>query len=211
MNFTPLLADLDIKELFWLGVLVITGLSWLVKQLRGGDAPPVGPAGPRPAEKPLRSEIEIFLQELTKGQPDPKPQRPQPPPPQRRPPQPQKAKQEKPRKPQRPAPVPSAAPAKPGKRLEDQHLPASQLGQGVRSHVSTYMAPERVATEAERHLGHRVDEAVKQDLGVAGVQPVAATPGKHPLLELLSQRSGRRQAIILSEVLQKPVALRSRR
>jgi len=198
-----LLADLDLHQLFWLAVVVISFLSWLVKQLKGDGAaqPPAG----RPADKPLRSEIEVFLKELTKGQPEPVRKPPAPPP--RKPATVAKAKSDKPRK-ARPAEPPSTGRPKPGSRLVEQHLATSQLGQGVRAHVTGYMTPDRVTAEAQQFIGHRIDAAVQSDLGQGGTPSQFGGRPPHPFLALMSQPGGMRQALVLNEILQKPQALR---
>ena len=75
------------------------------------------------------------------------------------------------------------------------------------------MATDRVTAEAKQHIGHRIDDAVQQDLGQmaaageasAGMRTSAAA---NPLITMLSQPGGMRQAFVLNEILQKPRALR---
>ena len=103
--------------------------------------------------------------------------------------------------------------AKPGTRLAQQHLAPTPLGQGVRSHLSEYMATDRVTAEAQQHIGHRIDQAVQQDLGsMAAAAPAAPNVRSgapaNPWMAILSQPGGMRQAFVLNEILQKPPALR---
>jgi hypothetical protein len=202
-----LLADLDLHQLFWLAIIVISFLSWVVKQLKGGDAA-VQPQRRPPADKPLRSEIEVFLKELTKGEQEP-PRKPAPPPPRKQPAS-AKAKPEKPRKarPGTPPSKPVSNPPKRGSRLSEQHLPTTQLGQGVRAHLTGYMASDRVTAEAQEFIGHRIEDAVQSDLGQSGMTLPLGSRTPHPLLALMSQPGGMRQALVLNEILQKPAALR---
>lgn len=204
----PLVLADQIGQYITLAVLVLTFLSWFVKLIKGQDGGAAAQPVRRPREKELRTEIETFLQELTK----PEPARPAAPPP-RKPPAPPRAKSDKPRK-TRPA---EAQPkkverAKPGSSLSQQHLPSGQLGQGLRSHVSQYMTADRVTAEAQQHVGHRIDEAVQQDLGQATALAMSGAPRtgtpKSPLVALLAEPGGIRQAFVLNEILQKPRALR---
>jgi hypothetical protein len=207
----PLVLADQIGQYITLAVLVLTFLSWFVKLLKGDGGAAAQAAPPRPREKELRTEIEVFLQELTKPEP-PKPAAPaRPPAPPRKPAPPLKTKAEKPRK----ARLGDAPPKKterqrPGSTLAQQHLPSGQLGQGVRAHVSEYMTSDRVTAEAQQHVGHRIEQAVEYDLGVSAAMtnPPRMPVVKHPLVALLSEPGGARQAFVLNEVLQKPRALR---
>jgi len=209
MSAPLVIADIEIGQLIGLAVVVISFLSWFVKQLKGGDAPggQAPPARP-PADKPLRSEIEVFLKELTKGE-EPK-RRPQQPP--QRKPAPAKAKTEKARKPRPPEPAPQSGSRKrPGSQLEQKHLATSQLGQGLRSHLNEYMTQDRVTAEAQQFIGDRVDQAVEKDLGQMTAAAIPRSKSQHPLLALLAQPGGVRQALIMNELLQKPTALRKKK
>jgi hypothetical protein len=206
------LAAPDIGNYIWLAVIVLSFLSWLVKLIKGQDVQGGAPAAPPrrvpPADKPLRSEIEVFLQELTQTQPKvvrKADAAPQPPP--RKPPNKKGDKQRK----AKPAETVAKATQrqKPGSSFVQQHIPTSQLGQGLRTHLDQYMAPDRVTAEAQHHIGHRIEAAVKQDLGqIAADGATRAAPVAHPLLATLMQPGGMRQALVLNEILQKPAALR---
>jgi hypothetical protein len=211
----PLVLADQIGQYITLAVLVLTFLSWFVRLLKGNDGGAAAQAAPprRPREKELRTEIEVFLQELTKPEPARAAEPVRPPAPPRKPSAPPrpKVKGEKPRK-TRPgdAPIKNVERPRPGSSLAQQHLPSSQLGQGVRTHLSEYMTADRVTAEAQQHVGHRIDQAVQQDLGVSAaiVSPPRAGVTRHPLVALLSEPGGVRQAFVLNEVLQKPRALR---
>lgn len=212
----PLVLADQIGQYITLAVLVLTFLSWFVKLIKGQDGAAAGaPPARRPAEKELRTEIEVFLQELTKSQPEAV-RKPEPPP--RRPPAPPKPKADRPRKARPAEPVAKAAvkPAergRPGSRLAQRHLAPTPLGQGVRAHLTEYMASDRVTAESQQHIGHRIDAAVQQDLGAMAAIAAAApnvrsgAPG-NPWMAIFSQPGGMRQAFVLNEILQKPAALR---
>ncbi len=198
----PLLLAFDVGEVFGIIILVLTVLGWFVKAVKGQgeNQPPVKRGNP----KPVRSEIETFLEELSGNAPKRPPARPQPP---NKPPVAKAPK--KPNK-QPPGEKPPKAP-KPVASLADKHLGSSNLGSGVRSHVSSYMQKDRVAAEVQQDLKNRIADEVRADLGSAKMTSTAAVvkPAPvHPLVTLLRDPQGVRQAIALQEILQKPRALR---
>lgn len=216
----PPLVLADIGQWIGLGAIVITILSWLVNTIKeAGNKPPMRQRPAQQGGKDLRSEIEVFLEELTKPQP-PKSEAarsPSGPTPGKRPPaEPQRA-EKKSRKPPRPAAPPSPPPQKPkaARPLSQQHLPASNLGTGVQQHLQQHMAAGGVTAQAEQHAGHRVEAAIMRDLGSGGLTTAAgttvATAAVHPIAQALRQPGGMRQAVLLNEILQKPKALRSGR
>jgi hypothetical protein len=204
MPLLPPLLLADVSEWIGLAILVLSFLGWIVNAIKGNQADgPPKPPRPQP-KRDLRAELEVFLEELQTGKPQPaakpQPERPKPPP----------AVAKKPQK-QRPEKKPQGKPAP--KTLVQPTMKPSSIGGGVREHVAAYMTPDRVGAHAQEHIGqHRIDDAVTKDLAggtVAAVTPVGvlhATP--HPLLQVLSSRDGVRQAILLQEILQKPRALR---
>jgi hypothetical protein len=198
----PLLLAFDTGEIFGIIILVLTILGWFVRAIKGqGENPPLARRANPP--KPARSEIETFLEELSGSAPKRPPVRPAPP---NKPPVVKAAK--KPSK-QPPAAKPPKAPKA---SLADKHLGSSNLGSGLRSHVSSYMQTDRVAAEVQQDLKSRIGENVQTDLGAAVMMTNTAATVKsapiHPLITLLRDPAGVRQAIALQEILQKPRSLR---
>jgi hypothetical protein len=198
----PVLA-FDFGEVVGIIILVLTVLGWFVRAIKGQgeNQPPVRRANPNPG----RSEIETFLEELSGNAQKRPPVRPNPP---NRPPVAKAPK--KPNK-QPAGNKPPKAP-KPVMSLADKHLSSSNLGSGLRSHVSTYMQTDRVAAEVQQDLKSRIAEDVRTDLGpstmMTNIAATVASAPVHPLISLLRDPKGVRQAIALQEILQKPRSMR---
>lgn len=199
----PVLA-VDMGDAAWIIIVVLSVLGWFVKAIKehGANQPPARRANP---EK-VRTEIESFLEEIS-GTPSKRPPvKPNSP---NRPPAAKASK--KPTKPSPQKAKPPAKPAKPGSVLADQHLASANLGAGLRGHVSTFMQPDRVAAEVQQDLKNRIADEVQADLGpsqTSSTAPTIAFTPAHPLVTLLRDPRGVRQAIMLQEILQKPKALR---
>ncbi|MBI1344671.1 hypothetical protein GC163_00130 [bacterium] len=197
--FQPVLAA-DFGSYVGLAILVFSVLGWIINAIKGND--PNGKPLPKrnKPKRDLRSELEVFLEELQKPQEPVK----RPPPPQPAPAPPRqttaKTRANRGQKSTANAPRPSNKPNR-----------NKGSGQSVREHVATFMGDNRVATEVQQHLSHRIDQAVQQDLSggtVAAVEPAEvrrSTP--HPLLSMLARPEGMRQAILINEVLQRPRSL----
>lgn len=96
--------------------------------------------------------------------------------------------------------------------------------EGVKRHVSQHLDSHPLAKQVERDLEDRVQESVEQHLGRAGGQrpgaspllteianPQPAAPSLAPsLLHLLREPEHVRQAMVVNEILSRPVALRPR-
>jgi|GEM_PF-3166263 len=204
---TPLLAiEGDIVGII---ILVLTVLGYFVRAIKGnGDAPAVPPI--RKNRPELKTEIEEFLEEISGKAARPEPPRPAPvqrqpeqrPPPRNRPPVKQTIKKgtNKP-----PLAKKSLGAGKPTKSLADQHLPQSNLGGGLRTHLATYMHADRVGQEAQRDVQSQIPAQIKSDLGYSGAAAATAVPKTvHPLVKLLRDPQGARTAIALQEILQRP-------
>ncbi len=210
----------DIGNWIGLAILVLSVLGWLVNAIKGVD-PQGKPLPQRPQGKPkrdLRSEIEVFLEELQQPKPQPPAQ------PERAAPVPARAetplvarnverqRKEKSRKgnnqTRKPEPV-----AKPQPKGGMRPL-SSGPGQGLRQHVSSYMASRRVDSSSQSLLADRVGASVQQHLSGGTVAPVEAAmstmAAPHPLFALLSTPEGVQQAIVMNEILQRPVSMRGR-
>ncbi len=210
----PVLAALDVGEIIGIIFLVVSALGWFVKVVKGqADAvqrPRIGP----PEGVRMRTEIETFLEEISSAaNPNRPPAKTNAPPRPAERPRPAGAKAgKKPGKPQ-PGAKPQKGP-KPIASLAEKHLSSSNLGEGVRSHVSDYMQPERIAAEVQQDLAGLIPAQVQAEIGrgksVSGVATSTASAPIHPLITLLRNPQGVRQAIVLQEILQRPKALRRR-
>lgn len=208
--FPLLAAKFDFTEIFGTIVLVISVLGWFVNVIQSNSANAAArPKNPNPKPQTGRSEIETLLRELTGGdkrkpKPNLKPEatsseqkRPQQ--------QPRQPKQQNERRPKpnqtgsRGVPKPPV-PVRTLPRADEPKLPSAHLGDGIRSH----------------QLGNRVDvavqkeitTAVQQDLGKGLAVPALVEQPVHPLVAVLRNPQGVRQAILLNEVLQRPKGLR---
>jgi hypothetical protein len=197
------IAALDFGEIVGIVIIVLSILGWFVRAVKGQAENPPPPRRMNPNLG--RTEIETFLEEISGGAPKRPPARAQPP---NRPPAAKIAK--KPGKP--PPKAKPARPTKPDSPLAEKHLASSNLGSGLRSHVSTYMQADRVSAEVKQDLKSRISDDVQADLGPASLTAAASTSTApapvHPLVALLRDPRGVRQAIALQEILQKPKALR---
>lgn len=215
------LAAPDWGQLVGIAFIVLSFLSWFVKQLKGGNGAQAAER-PVPADKPLRAEIEVFLEEVKRA-PAQNPQRPEPverrepgmpreakgP---RKPPGATKAKAEKTRKTRPEATAePSTTRPKPISQLAQNHLSTAPLGEAVRTHLTGHMG-DRMSAEAQQHLGQRIPEEVQRMFGqsaIEGTESASMRRGeKHPLLLALAQPGAVRQSLVLAEILQRPRALR---
>jgi len=127
-----------------------------------------------------------------------------------------------------PLPEKPARKQKPGNRLSKQHLRDSEkeLGSSVRKHLAAHMEPDNVDLQVENYLAHDVQASVSEHLGrfaaeeskttatrletTTGVTSPAVGVTPAAMLQLLQSPQGIRQAILLSEILQRPRALRRR-
>lgn len=211
MNGLPLpVLAIDIPEIFGIIFLVLSVLGWFVKAIKGQ----AGNAAPPPVRRQQppnvrRSEIETFLEEISGGQVRKPPARATPP---NRPAnKPRLENVAAAKKPTKSSKVPK--PPKPVAALADQHLAKSNVGEGLRSHVSVFIKQEeRISAEVRQDLKNRMEGEVRSDLGSKALAPAPTVqrPQAHPLVALLRNPEGIRQAITLQEILQPPKALRRR-
>lgn len=215
MPVLPIFA-IDFGQVVGLIILVLSVLSWFVNVVKGNGeqaAPKANPRPPRPKDERVRQEIEEFLQEVLK-----QPGRPQGEP-----------KQEGPRKGQ---PVPARAanqqatrPKGPGKQNKGNKGRAQQPAKrpteltfgNERPPVATPSVP--MPHLASSNLGesirgsslkHLEPNALGLDKGAAAVAgAIASTPQPaNALRSLLGDRNDLRRAILIQEVLGRPLALR---
>ncbi len=202
MFFPVISAVPDISQVIGLCVLVISVISWFINIVQG-NTPDGVPRAKQQNPKPqsARSEIEVLLEQISgsKKKPVGREQQTQVP----RPPRPQQERstnvgRSNTARPGSQLPKPTA---KHASRVADMHLASSNLGNEVRTH----------------QMGNRVDAAVQQEITAAvqhdlGNRIAAAKPvqeqAMHPLIKVLRDPNGIRQAILLNEILQRPRAKR---
>lgn len=177
----------------------------------------------RPRDQKVRREIEEFLQQQKTGRPS----RPAPEsvdvevvdePPVRNRPSPVVQPRKTPKQNRKSAP--SAPKAEQAKSVQSQlpprttvgHLSQASLGAELREHVHATMA-ERVTAQAERDLPHlksSVAEQVQEDLGEFTVSKKASTSKSTStsLIRMLVSPQTARQAVLISEIMGRPKALR---
>ncbi len=208
----PLVFGVQFGEIVGIVVLVISVLSWFVNVIQGNTVDgALRQKKPQPKPQQGRNDIEELLKGLTgeKRKPDPEQRPPQPP----KPSKPAERPRSKPNPAlQRPGGTPrTSAPPRQGnvgaeakQQLGKQpagKLTSANLGSGVRS----------------QHLGSRVDTEVAQDIGAAvqndlgrglAIAPSVHEQSIHPLVKVLRDPQGVRQAVLLNEILQRPKSLR---
>ena len=192
----PILAALDIGQIFWLIVVAISVVSWIVNVVQGN--PQNG--APRPQNRPkdpVQSELEKFLQEVVGGKRPAVPQQKQS----------RNANEKKggKSKQQRPAKSSSSS-QRQGERVVQSVMPTTNFDEGLRSqHLQTTVEPGRIGAAVQRDI----DGAVLKDLGSDRSRETGQrADNPHPLIAALRSPQGVRQAILLNEVLGKPKALR---
>ncbi|MFO1005363.1 MAG: hypothetical protein U0929_05340 [Planctomycetaceae bacterium] len=217
-------ADLIFPAIFGL----ISLFAWISNVLKKNQEEQIrrNASQKRPKDQKVRREIEEFLQQQRTGRPsnrsnevietdfvevvDESPNRRRPTPvvqPTKTPkanrkPAPQKSR----------APTPSKTPPPQPQRSPVGNLSRAPLGADLREHVSQVMA-ERVKAQADRdlpHLASSVAEQVREDLGEFSVSKKATAPRSTaiPLIQMLSNPQTARQAVLMSEIMGRPKALR---
>lgn len=213
---SPVLAD-GIGTTISVVVLVIAFLSWIVNLINGQNQPPRarGPQNrpPRPGQDRLQNEIEVFLQEVQgRKKPDVDPQAAAP-----------RPVREPPPRPQRPKP-PARRPQRKSKPVAERPrrrrpVPAERKPIAKKSETK---AKSAVGSLEDRHLESRIEGSVAQHLKplesdiAPAVQPDPAAASAKvrrsatDIATLLRSPAGVRQAILLNEILSRPIGLRSR-
>lgn len=217
----PLLAA-DPGTYITLIFVIIGFLGWIMNLTSNKNAPPpAAPARPRPPQpraqardERIQSEIDIFLQEVGGRKPA------------RRAEPRERIVEEPPEPParrlvERPAPQPTPEPVRTTTlRREavakaEHRVGSGDLGTTVREHVARYMETARIDQSVKQHLSTVIDRAVQQHLGSLGQEQAAqlaaavdvaakAPEGTHPIVGLLRDPKGLRNAVLISEVLGPP-------
>ena len=225
-----LLAAIDFDMIVGLLFAAVSIGVAIVNSINGKKEPPRKNGGGRPKDQRVRQEIDEFLQQQGGGRKarpvevqldeielveEPPRRRPSPVVKPTKTPrkQQQAASPPRPKTPQpvTPATRPSALPTQVTRRGETA-VGSSDFGGGLREHVQTAMA-ERVAAQAQRdipHLSTQVNEMVRSDLGVFSVsgKTDAVRSGSSSLIQMLQNPKTARQAVLMSEIMGRPRALR---
>ena len=208
--FAHVLAAIDVSEVIGVCVLVISVLSWFVNVIQGNkpDGAPRANQKPKPKPKPPtgRSEIEALLQQLTGEQPKPQRREPPRPPKPQMPPERQRSKQKPTSTPQRTAAGKSTA--RPLSRGLEAPLPPAKLGDEVRSHHLANRVDAEVRQDITEPVNRDIQATVQHDLGDRIAPAKVTEKPVHPLVKVLRDRQGVRQAILLNEILQRPKSRR---
>lgn len=229
----PLLAANDWPQLI-VGLIVVIGYIVKLalsasKGLGSQTVPPPAPQSTKTSNRDLQKEIDIFLQDV--GPRKSSPDRPAPPPkPAREPvrPQAQRQKETKRRTLQQGGSAdlsrePSRGKhATPGSEIDTRKKPGREnLGADVRQHVAQHLDVNSLSRRVEQDVPNRLQLSVKEHLGeasaklqapaIAAATQVSVNPSARQILDLLRQPGQIRQAMIVNEVLLRPLAIRKRR
>lgn len=200
--FSPVVAAVDVSQIIGVCVLVISVLSWFVNVIKGNTPDGTPQEKKKPKRQSGRSEIEALLEQLSGEKTKPKPQRRESPKPK---PQPPQGRAKVPPKP--PMTRPGLSQSSP--RVADTHLSSSNLGSEVRSHHLGNRIEATVRHDITSPVQQDIQDSVQHDLGN---RIAAALPNQpkavHPLVKVLRDPHGVRQAILLNEILQRPKCLR---
>lgn len=201
----PVLA-IDFGQIVGLIVLIISVISWIINVVQGNNPDGTPKKKKQPAEK-TQTDLEKFLQEVIAGKAETGKKKPSPPPPvpgtQQRPSGEKKARKNQQK--QTAAAATETTSKRQGERVADTHLKTSTLGSGVRSHLQSYMEPNRVDTAVKHDIGSHVKQDIGSDSSADRGQRKVTV---HPLALALRDSNGVRQAILLNEILAKPKSLR---
>lgn len=214
----PLLAD-GIGTLISVVFLVIAFLSWIINLINGQNQAPKarGPQN-RPqraggGQDRLQNEIEVFLQEV-QGR-----KRPQDKPRAAAPPVPEQVRERPPRRARPKRPAPQARRTQPAARRQAKPETRQPDRKSVQEKVAKELEPLAAGLD-ERHLKSQIDGSVAEHLKhlESNLTPslevlpevVAEQASAGRIGELLRDPTGVRQAILLNEILSRPVGLRSK-
>lgn len=183
--FAPLFAD-DFGAIISIIVLVVSFLGWLFNQIAGKNQPQ---QPPRPKPKRAEARDDIFIADE---------------PPQRRPQKPQQKKQKQPQK-----TAETKAGRKPGGEIANRQFQTSDLGAGVRSHV-TEIQTHKIDQSVQQHMASRVGQSVTEHLGAftaataaTGSQQAASRTATQ-IVQILRNPASVRQAMIINTILTRP-------
>ena len=207
--FPVLVAAVDVGQIIGLVVLVISVLSWFVNVIKGNTPDGVPRAKQQVSD---RSEIDEFLQQLQIGKPVPRQDQQRPVArdemANRKPPIEAKRPLEKRAK--KPPAISRQSSGTQGlPRVADMHLSESKLGDSLRRSSFGNRVDAVVQRDITDAVRQDIQDAVQHDLGnrIMAAAPMAEKK-PHPLVSILRNPDGVRQAILLNEVLQRPRSVR---
>ncbi|MEX0702271.1 MAG: hypothetical protein WD069_09265 [Planctomycetales bacterium] len=224
-SLVPLLAQIEGCSAVAVAFVVITIIGWILQLVSGAKRQEQQrarrPVQPRPRDDRLQSEIDLFLEEVGGRRRPPEPARRREPAgpailevvPEERP----RAEGRLPSARSRPAqPQPPQRTAAQRARIESRHIDSSRLGGEVRAHLQESLEVSRVSAHVSQHLAPIVEKSDSEHLGMftggGGALGTAATTRSsgltHPVVALVRNPQGMRQAILLSEILGRPLAQR---
>jgi hypothetical protein len=224
-SLTPIFADL-FEGWGMIIVAVITLIGWLMSFVNQKNAPPPpvrNPRIPNPAgrrDDRLSNEIDIFLQEVSgrKRQDEPVEIELVPEDEIRE----RSSRRKQAEQSQRPgnrklqSSLPNKSEKHLGSKIAERHLTGpDQLGQGLQDHLAESMQAGRIKKHVAAHLDHDVNRSVEQHLGRFGGADLAVptttrkeSAAARKVVKLLRDPDGVRQAILINEVLSRPVGMR---
>lgn len=223
------LLAVDFGSLFAVAFLLISFIGWIMNLINAQNPPPQPnrpQRKPQPRDRKVQSEIEDFLQQAM-GRRGPQ---------QKKSEsdgieilEPQESRRRSP--PREAAGSPKAAPvartrqesSKPSPHArsgeESQPFPnlgSTDFGSSLRTHLEQHMG-SRVAQRVEQDLPHLINQSIATHLGESraddddtrrDVTPVVGSRDSAALLAELRRPAGMRKAIVLQELLSKPLAMR---
>ncbi len=188
-------------------IAVISGIINSIREASAKNARPV----PQPSQRSrAQTELEAFLTGATptaqQPQSPPRPQRPAPP-------QPQQARQKQ--TPRGKSPKKQGSVETPAGRSSRPH----SLGSGLADHVDSFIGDHvrsHMGRDVDAYVNKDIGERVKSHLGSQSSRPVemsssdTGSRAADELLSVLKTQAGVRHAVLVNEILSKPLAMRKR-
>jgi len=194
-----------IKLLIVLAIVIAPAIGQIVAKLREAQKPPANPLGkprvPRPTEETFKNEIEDFLRRAAEGRTNRGQGRPS-----------SSVQRPKSSAAAQPAAQPASSPEGPQQSATtvvehvQKHLDTSDFGRRTQQlGGEVALADDKADAHLHEVFEHQLsqfDWRTPQEQAAAGVTPMAA--GVAGVLPLLADPQNLRQAIVLTEILQRP-------
>ena len=216
-SLEPMLAA-DVDGVIKLILILVFVIGWGIQQLSrlvAKPRPPVAPPRRAGPDRNVQDEIDIFIKSVVQqkqGQPGNRPAAARP------------ARAEEPilsaetatgqtQKPSRPQSPGAARKRKLGTFGERKQLASETQRQGVEQHVAEHIDATALERQVAAHLGHRVEQSVREHLGSAtDAQPERPSERSSvDLIRMLRDPDRLRQTIVLNEILGPPRSRSPRR
>lgn len=183
-------------------VLIISVISWIVNLIQGNG--PKGRVNPQPRQNSSdKSELERFLREVVGDKPAENERKRQG----AKRSGAEKKKQKTQQQASRPPAQPQRLTDRPGARLAQTHLAPLSVADSTRPPIGSQLEISRFDNTVNRDVSGAVERdinsAVIRDIGADGTVINSQRP-EHPLIQALRNPQGVRQAVILSEILERP-------